>query len=347
MGGSHLTVFIPGLSQALLACRASIDCQVLKKLLSKGAKTSVGSSTFASAAFSTFDFPETTRHGLPVAAVSYLGITDRPPEGWCLRIDPAHLETRLTKLYLIAGKPLAVCKDEAESLIAILGELYRDDEWRIYAPDAEQWYLMVSEDPGVIATPIAEALGKDVDMLLPDGAKKASWHARMNEIQMAFHASPVNARREEEARYTINTIWPWGSGALPESTEQVWQRVWSDEPLTRGLAKLGGSRLSSAPTNATEIIDRLTSGAALLVLGDHWSVFDRSDPDHAREELRDWENRWWRPLWVALKTRELNSLTITGPALDTVTIRDQDVRRWPYWARFLTSKQVKKDQRDQ
>lgn len=338
MGGSHLTVLVPGLSQALQACRASIDSRVLRKLISKGTKISLRTDSFESVAFSMFNFQETSSQGLPVAAVSYLGITDQRPDGWCLRIDPAHLEPRLTKLYLIAGKPLAVTEDEANSLVTVVRELYQDDGWRVDALDADQWYLVVSDDPGVITTPITQAIGKDIDALLPAGANKSLWHARMNEIQMAFHTSPVNTRREEEARYTINTIWPWGSGELPDVTEPVWQRVWSDEPLTRGLAKLSDSMLSSTPGDAGEIINDLTCGSALLVLGDNLSEFDRSDPDHACAQLRDLEDRWWRPLWAALKARGLNSLTITGFGMDAVTIRDQNVRGWPHWMRFLASK---------
>ncbi len=337
MGGSHLTVLVPGLSQAMQACRTSVNSSVLKKLISRGAKIALQTDSFESAAFSMFNFQESGSQGLPVAAVSYYGITDQRPEGWCLRIDPAHLQPRLTKLYLIAGKPLAVTQDEANSLIAVIQGLYHEHGWRVYALDSDQWYLVVPDDPGVITIPIARAIGKDVDALLPTGANKSLWHAQMNEIQMAFHASPVNTIREAEARYTINTIWPWGSGELPDLTEPVWRRVWSDEPLTRGLAKLSNSRLNSAPKDAGGIIDDLSFGSNLLVLGDTWSVFDRSEPDYACALLRNLEERWWHPLWTALKARALNSLTITDFGLGAVTIQDQDARNWRPWVRFLTS----------
>jgi hypothetical protein len=284
-----------------------------------------------------FNFQHSGSQGLPVAAVSYYGITDQRPKGWCLRIDPAHLETRLTRLYLIAGKPLTVTKDEADALIAVIRGLYEEYGWCVSALDTDQWYLVVPDDPGVITTPIAWAIGKDIDSLLPAGVNASLWHARMNEIQMAFHASPVNTIREAEARYTINTIWPWGSGELPDLTEPVWRRVWSNEPLTRGLAKLSNTSLNSAPQEAGEIVDDLSFGAGLLVLGDTWSVFDRSEPDHACAQLHNLEERWWRPLWAALKARQLNSLTITDFGLGAVTIRDQDARNWPQWMRFLTS----------
>ncbi len=337
MGDRHLTVLVPGLSQAMRVCRTSGTTYVLQKLINRGAKNTLQTDSFESLAFSMFNFHQLGGHGLPVAAVSYYGITDKRPKGWCLRIDPAHLEPRLTKLFLIAGKPLAVTKDEANSLIAVIQELYQEHEWHVHALDPDQWYLIVPDDPGVITTPIAWAMGKDIDSLLPAGVNASLWHARMNEIQMAFHASPVNTIREAEARYTINTVWPWGSGELPELTEQVWRRVWSDEPLTRGLAKLGKSQLNFVPKNTVEIIEHSSCGSDLLVLGGIWSVFDTSEPDHTCAHLRDLEQRWWRPLWAALKARVLNSLTITDVGLGAVTVRNRDVRIWPQWPRFLTS----------
>ncbi len=337
MGGSHLTVLIPGLSQAMRTCQASVNSSALKKLISRGSVSALQTDSFESVAFSMFNCQQSGGRGLPVAAVSYYGITDQRPEGWCLRIDPAHLQPRLTKLYLIAGKPLAVTRDEANSLIAVIQGLYQEHGWRVYALDSDQWYLIVRDDPGVVTTPIAWAIGKDVDALLPAGTNQSLWHARMNEIQMAFHASPVNTIREAEDRYTINTIWPWGSGELPDLTAAVWRRVWSDEPLTRGLAKLSNATLNSAPKDAGGIIDNLSVGSDLLVLGDTWSVFDSGDPDYACAQLRNLEDRWWRPLWAALKARELNSLTIMDFGLGAVTIQDQDLRNWPPWSRFLTS----------
>lgn len=338
MGGSHLNVLVPGLLQAVRACRTSDNYPVLKKLINRGAKNALQNDSFETVAFSMFNFQPSGSQSLPVAAVSYYGITDQRPEGWCLRIDPAHLEPRLTKLYLIAGRLLEVTRDEADSLTAVIQGLYQDQGWRVYALDSDQWYLIVPNDPGLITTPIARAIGKDVDTLLPAGADESLWHARMNEIQMAFHTSPINAIREAQSRYTINTIWPWGSGELPDLTESVWRRVWSNEPLTRGLAKLSNSNLHSSPKDADELIRDLTSGSDLLVLGDTWSIFDSSEPDHAYACLRDLEERWWRPLWAALKARVLNSLTITDYGLGAVTIEDRDARKWPRWRRILTSK---------
>ncbi len=337
MGSRHLNILVPGLSQAMHACQASVRSPVLKKLISRGEKVALPTDSFESLAFTTFDCQQSDVNGLPVAAVSYYGITGQRPAGWCLRVDPAHLEPRLTKLYLVAGKPLAVNEDEANSLIGIIHELYQEHGWRVYALDSDQWYLVVPGDPDVDTTPITRAAGKDVDALLPTGANASLWHAWMNEIQMAFHASPVNTIRDAEARFTINTIWPWGSGALPDSTVRIWDRVWSDEPLTRGLARLSNSTLDSAPKDAAGIIDDLSPGSNLLVLGDSWSVIDRSEPEHARAQLRSLENRWWRPLWNALNARVLDSLTITDFGLGAVTVQDRDARNWPRWMRFLAS----------
>ncbi len=338
-GASRLNVLVPGLSRAIQACGASVTSSVLNRILERGRSTESQHNSFESLAFSMFELkPPSDSRELPVAAVSYFGATDQRPDGWCLRIDPAHLQTRLTKLYLIAGKPLAVSSDEAGALIRVIHELYREQGWRVETTESDQWYLLVPDDPGVTTTPITGAIGRDVDALLPAGANASWWHACMNEIQMAFHADPVNTERDTQGLYTINTVWPWGSGRLPNLKKTVWRRVWSDEPLTRGLAKLSKARLSPVPTDAADVVKDLSPESNLLVLGDSWSEIDSSDMDFACSRLQNLEQKWWRPLFSALKAGSFSALTVTDFGLGAVSVSRPDTRGWRQWLRLLTSK---------
>ncbi len=312
--------------------------EYIRRLIRGGSRVETGERSFAAGALSLFGCPARDASVSSFAAVSYLGLTGRRPTRWCLRLDPGHLQPRRSQLYLIAGDLLSVSAAEAASLVADISELYKDRGWSISAPRTDQWFLELPEDPGILTTPIAHAVGKDIDQLLPSGRHAAAWHSMMNEIQMLLHQSTVNAVREEEDRYTINTVWPWGEGDLPSPTND-WQRVWTDEAFTRGLARLGDAALQSVPDGAETLMEDLPIGSSLLVLGDAWSELRRSDPRLACRDSDELEKRWWRPLWSALRGDDLQALTIIDPCWDRVTIRGSDLRRWRRFVQRLTINQ--------
>ena len=339
MQGPHLSVLAPGLSRALQLCHDRQVTPSLTKLIRRGRGVPLGTTSFESIAWALFHMPEIDNRMIPVAAVSFYGLTGRKPDNWCLRIDPAHLQPRRSQLYLIAGKPLSINDQEAEKLIETINLLYAEQGWCVHAPRADQWYLEIFDDPDIITTPITAAVDKDIDRLMPIGRVALFWHARMTEIQMAFHDSPVNIARESEDRFTINSVWPWGSGQIPRLPGSDWEQVWSNEPFTRGLASLNSSPLEYVPLDVGELIDGSASGRGLLVLGDGWSVLERSELSKAVADLTEMEERWWLPFWIALKKRELNSLTIFDVDAGSFTIDHKDVRNW--WG-VLVHKQTRK-----
>ncbi len=300
--------------------------ELIDRMIRSGSRLAAEGGSFASKALHLFGCPAEDDLSPAFAAVSYLGIVGHRPAEWCLRLDPGHLQPRRSQLFLIAGDSLSVTQSEAASLVSDISELYKDSGWVVSAPHPQQWFVELDEEPGISTTPIAQAAGKDIDPLLPSGQDAAEWHSRMNEIQMLLHQSPVNALREDEDRYTINTVWPWGEGRLPQLPQSGWTRVWSDEAFTRGLAILSDTALQSVPEDAEQLMHDLSIGSGLLVLGDIWSELQSNEPDRAHRDAIDMDTRWWRPLWSALRRRELNSLTITDPARSVVTIRDADVR---------------------
>ena len=93
------------------------------------------------------------------------------------------------------------------------------------------WYVCVPDPVELETTPLSQALGHDAGVLKPQGRDARHWLADVNEAQMLLFAHPVNAAREARGLPTVNSLWPWGAGALPPS------------PLA-GRAKRGGrSRL--------------------------------------------------------------------------------------------------------
>jgi hypothetical protein len=72
------------------------------------------------------------------------------------------------------------------------------------------------------------------------------WRRIMNEIEIALHSCPVNIRRRQVGRHEINSVWFWGGGLIPAATEHaVFDVVYSDHPVSRGLAAINDCKLQS------------------------------------------------------------------------------------------------------
>ena len=75
----------------------------------------------------------------------------------------------------------------------------------------------------------------------------------MNEIQIALHASSVNVRPAAKWPAAINSVWFWGGGFIPNARKHgVFNTVYSDNPVTRGLAIISDYRLRKQ-TEAEEV----------------------------------------------------------------------------------------------
>ncbi len=330
-----ISILLPGLSNAVKAIDKRQKFPALTRVIARSRNTNYLTAWFETCAFKLFGLPVAKEQPLAVAPVSYFGMVECKPRGWCMSIDPVSLDPRRSQLFLIAGEPLSVTVDEAEALISCINEACVPREWRAETLASDYWYLTVDEDPDIVTTPLSAVFGEDIDALLPRGSGAAVWQAWMNEVQMVLHQSPVNQIRDAQGRYPINSVWPWGAGRLPDVPKQKWATVWSNEPVTRGLAKLSAATLQSVPTGAPQVINASAAGPGLVVLGDGWSRLRRSSPDTALTDLATLENDWWPPLWQALKCGDLSTLSIIDPDSGVFEVHSRDAKRW--WARASTS----------
>ena len=175
----------------------------------------------------------------PVAALS-LAADDPPGEGSWMRADPAHVRIDRERTSLHAGAALGIGAAEAAALVEALNGHFRDDGLEFLAPAPERWYVRVPAEEIPATTSLEEALGRDVQKLIPAARGRIKWPAAITEIQMIFAAHEVNTRREGEGRPAINTVWLWGGGAHPREVASPYAVVYADEPFARGLARSAG-----------------------------------------------------------------------------------------------------------
>ena len=174
----------------------------------------------------------------PLAALARrVDAVDADDACW-LRADPAHIRPGINGATLLAcGDGLALTDEETEALLRPLRPLFGDSGFPIDAPLPTHWYLRLPREARIpaFAEP-AEALGDDVFEHLPEGDDGRRWRALLSEAQVILHNHPANAARMAAGKLTVNSLWFWGGGVLPDRVSSPHARLQSDDEPARALA---------------------------------------------------------------------------------------------------------------
>lgn len=222
---------------------------------------------------------------LPAAALRKLGAGEAA-KGQILCIDPVHWKVSREGVTLDDPARLALDAAEAEALIAAIQPLFAD--WgEIAASAPERWEMRLARPLALETRPLPEAIGRPVNPRLPAGADGKAWRTLLAEAQTVLHAHPVNRARDARGQQPINSLWPWGQGALPPSARCDFTAAWSADPLVAGLCACAGIPHGMPPdrfapaeghllccnetlTTPARALDALAWRNALLALDEHW-----------------------------------------------------------------------------
>ena len=230
-----------------------------------------------------------------------------------LRADPGHVRADMGVGRLLACGELGLTAEEADALLRPLRPLFGDEGFPISAPHPARWYLMLPREVQLpaFADP-ADVLGDDLYAHLPQGDAGRRWRRLLNEAQVILHNHPVNAARVEAGRVSVNTLWFWGGGGLPDTVRTRHAAVVSDDPAVLALAAL--AQVPAARSrNAAQI-----EADALVDL----------------RELRDLaglEREWIAPLLGRLRRGESGTLDLAFA--DGLRVNYRARHRWRFWRR--------------
>lgn len=256
----------------------------------------------------------------PFAAFSWLGDEGTRDAAYRLRADPVHLRADRDALVLTDAREFPLAAHEAAQLVDALNAHFERDGLRFAAPVPSRWYVTVADTPEIATQPLDLALGRNVDALLPNGADALVWHRYFNEIQMLFHAHPVNATREEAGQPAINSVWFWGGGVLPGQTLAPPSALWADDPVARGLAIAAGAQPLRTPANFPAWLAQSASGKHAIWL-------DASESRRGRLE-----NDWFAPLLEALRARMIARASLAlGDAAGVLCFELTPADLWKFW----------------
>lgn len=176
--------------------------------------------------------------GLPIAALTrQYDRGDAADHTW-LRADPAHVRADLGAGRLLACGELGLDDAEVEALLQPLKPLFGDDGCPISAGAPSRWYLMLPREARLpVFAPPGRALGDDIYEHLPEGDLGRRWRRLLSEAQVILHNHPLNADRAAAGKPTVNSLWFWGAGRLPDHVRCPAGIVLSDDLLFAALAQ--------------------------------------------------------------------------------------------------------------
>lgn len=281
--------------------------------------------------FEYFDVDVHPGNSLPVAPVSYLGDTGNLTSKWIVRADPVHLMPNRDELILSGPDALSLTQPEAEYLVAVLNEFFKEDQWHIEVVTPTRWYLHVPAKPDIRTHPISKVLDRAIGDFLPDGPDGKHWRRAMNEVQMVLHRNDVNVQRQSENQLPVNSLWFWGEGDLPEFGHSRWSQLWSSEPVSLGLAHLTRTPRESLPGSGHEWLAKVNTPGEHLLVNHHLQRSLHQEPHAWNQSMNDFQENWLNPLMQAIRDGVLDQLTLDPCNGRTYRLSSSRLKRW--WCR--------------
>jgi hypothetical protein len=322
----HAELVIPG----LFASPAAGRLPATELLLARGRCTSGPSQTLEAWLQEGFGLDE---QPLPAGALTLFAAGgEAAGEGWT-RADPVHLRLMRDRLVLVPPEALRITREEAETLTGALNAHF-GERLHVEIVDEMRWVARLSATTPVGIEPPLALAGRDVAAALPPNAASNA-HQLLNEAQMVLHALAVNEAREARGEPPVNSLWLWGTGALPRGIEAQWQSVAASDPLAHGLARAAGIRSRAAVASAEVWLARLPEDGRHLAILDQLRVpLALSETGEYQDALARLERDWFAPLLARLREGRIGMLTIHvpdgGECVAYETIRG-DLRR--FWRR--------------
>jgi len=273
-------------------------------------------------------FERTPAAPLPAAALSLLGEHGQAEPGHWLRADPVHLRADRDRVVLFGGPRIQLDVAEATALVEECNRFLAQDGLSLHAPHPNRWYLRCEQPTRLDADPTVSLIGRYVDSHLPRGADARRWLSLLTELQMLLHGSGINLSREGRGQPSVNSVWLWGEGALPDTVRASWSRVFADEPVLRGLGRLGGAAVAAPPSQLGDI--EPGDDTLVCLLGAHEALL-LDDLERWRGALDQLERDWLTPALARLRRGELDQLELIAES-GGWRLRRGDLRR--FWRRL-------------
>jgi len=202
-----------------------------------------------------------------LAALRFLGQTGEAPAGWMAAADPVHFEARLRHLVVHSLEPGEVSAEELRDLFGTLQQQLAGAGESRFVSIGSCGYLRGGLPLATPTLSASSANGRLPDEFTPGGDTTRAFHKLQGEVQMVLHDHPVNLRRADAGRPTINALWFWGGGRVSEVSAQSLPVLFADDPLLVGYWSSHSASVEAGRGDIDSCIECSASGFVAVLPG--------------------------------------------------------------------------------
>jgi hypothetical protein len=332
-----ISLYVPGLFDAEIDVENDADSGLtaLELLLARARKSAIQNGSYNAALYKLFNYTPAEDGDIPLAAIGRLIDDDKRPQGYWMRADPVHLLADQKSLSLLDCNSFPLTQHDALALAACVRQSFTELGWELEVPVPTRWYVKMDSKPAIRTSELQEVIGQDIQAHMPTGEDAGIWHRLMNEIQMQLHSADINQLRIERGELPVNSLWLWGTGALPELQQRRWSRVYSDDNSTMGLSMLSNTPCLPLPEIAADIFTQDSDKAEVLVV---MSEFQTSmlQQQQGQQRLKRFENNWCYYLLQQLRQGKLQSIRIITRSWEFEVNKNSLLKFWKRVKTFNT-----------
>jgi len=282
---------------------AQLSLPIVQRLLSRADQRSIPGSDLESTLCHLYAVERGSGGDYPIAALC----RGKSDGRFWLQAEPVCLRPVQNRLLLFDTLEFDVDTEELRTLAARFCSHFEHEEWIVETDDLLCWYLSPVRPTEISSHRLGDVFGRNMDMFLPQGKDRLYWHRLLNEVQMLFFDSGVNQLRESAGKMPIGGLWFSGFGALSKTISARFQRLFGQDRLTMGLARLTDVPLAGVQECRGELV--YESGESLVVYPYLQRPVWRADSLTWAERVAEF-NCWLQPWWNDLLAGRLSELSL-------------------------------------
>jgi hypothetical protein len=248
---------------------------------------------------------------IAAALMASHGVSQR--SGTWFVVQPASFEVGMSHVSLTAIEQLALTDDESKALFEAARPYVEESGRTLVYGSPSAWFLRADDWADFVTSTPGTALGRNIDIWLPEGQQSRAWRRLHNEVQMLWHNHPVNDARAERGAKAANALWLWGQSsaiaALPTHTYDVVCNLtdWMSGVAKHTINIANATALLATPhQRALVLLDQLIGP----ILSEEWGMW--------LHEMQTLETDWFAPILSALQTGQLGSVRFILTGTETI-----------------------------
>ena len=320
---SELHLIVPGLCGPLAETQSVKNNAVLKKWINTLSRAGSCSSPANVNDVLVSIFNLKIKTDFPSAALTLYANDMYDASRFYMHADPVHLRADMDHAVLTSSDDLNISNDESTVLCETLNQHFNQDGLRFISLQNDRWFVLAEKKILMNTTPLVDAVGRNVNFILPEGEHSTRWKQLLTEVQMLMFSHEVNVIRENNGFMSINSLWFHGSGELPGVMTDEQGRmlagqcrsevscVCSNQDMLKGLAKLINSDYLTLPDNVNEYARHLlayeNNSVNVLHMSELEQLVNYTDVNLWLDKLTELLDHWIYPL---LKVANKNNIKV-------------------------------------